>query len=352
LLGDNAYLTGTDSEYQTNFFNIFSSMLRQVAPWSTIGNHETYSATTNGWFPYLSAFSFLTNGEAGGVPSGTPKYYSFDYANIHFVSLDAMSQSRATNGPMANWLRADLDANTKQWLIAFWHHPPYSKGSHDSDEEIELIEMRQNIVPILESHGVDLVLCGHSHDYERSYLIHGHYGLSTTLQPSMVLDAGSGRENDTGAYIKPTSGPFANQGTVYIVAGNSSSYEGFDGHHPVMFTGELPMIGSVVLDINTNRLDAMYLTSTGGIADSFTIIKGNPVPLQFSSFVIQNGNVIAGWKSVPGKTYQVQRSDSFQTPNWQPIGAAVVATGATTTWTNAITSAAPLGYFRISQRLP
>jgi len=79
-----------------------------------------------------------------------------------------MTQSRATNSPMANWLRADLDANTNQWLIAFWHHPPYSKGSHDSDDEIELIEMRQNIVPILEAHGVDLVVCGHSHNYERS----------------------------------------------------------------------------------------------------------------------------------------------------------------------------------------
>jgi acid phosphatase type 7 len=352
LLGDNAYNTGTDAEFQTNFFGVFSAMLRQNAPWPTIGNHETYCATTNNWFPYLSIFSFPTNGEAGGVPSGTPRYYSFDYANIHFVSLDAMAQSRATNSPMAGWLRADLDANTNQWLIAFWHHPPYSKGSHDSDSEIELVEMRQNFVPILEAHGVDLVLCGHSHVYERSYLLHGHYGLSTTLQPTMVLDAGSGRERDTGAYVKPTIGPFANQGTVYVVCGNSGSFEGFDSHHPAMFTGQWPMIGSMVLDVNANRLDGFFLRSTGDIADSFTIIKGAPGPLQFSSFIIQNTNVIAQWPSIRGLSYQVEHTENFQTPTWQPVGSPITATGATTCWTNPITPGTPLGYFRLSQEVP
>lgn len=351
LLGDNVYEDGYDFEYQTNFFMVFSSQLCQSVPWPTIGNHETYSSDASGWFPYLSEFTFLTNAEAGGIASGTPRYYSFDYANIHFVCLDAMTQSRATNGPMANWLRADLDANTNQWLIAFWHHPPYSKGSHDSDTEIELIEMRQNIVPILEAHGADLVLCGHSHNYERSYLLHGHYGLSTSLQPWMMLDPGSGREQDTGAYIKQTSGPLANQGTVYVVAGNAADIEPRYGHHPAMFTDE-QSFGSFIVDINTNRLDGRYLRSTGQIGDSFTIIKGVPAPLHFCSFTIQNGNVVARWKSIPGLTYQVERSDNFQTPNWQPVGGPVIATGATTCWTNAIISGAPLGYFRVSQQVP
>jgi len=66
--------------------------------------------------------------------------------------------------------------------------------------------MRQNVVPILEAHGVDLVLTGHSHDYERSFLIDGHYGSADTWDPSTMLkDGGSGRVNDTGAY--PTGSP-------------------------------------------------------------------------------------------------------------------------------------------------
>jgi hypothetical protein len=351
LLGDNAYNEGTDGEYQTNFFRLFSSILRQTAPWPTIGNHETYSATPDGRFDYLNVFSFLTNGEAGGLASDTPNYYSFDYANIHFVCLDAMTQSRATNGAMANWLRADLDANTNQWLIAFWHHPPYSKGSHDSDDEIELIEMRQNIVPILEAHGVDLVLSGHSHDYERSYLLHGHYGFSSTLQPSMILDQGTGRERETGAYIKPTSGPLANQGTVYIVAGNSASYEGFGGHHPVMCVDDAS-IGSLVLDVNSNRLDAVFLRATGQIADSFTIIKGEPPPLRFCTFLLQNGNAIAQWKSIGGQTYQIESTDDLEAQNWNSIGPPVVAVGATTSWTNAIPSDTSGAYYRVVQLGP
>ena len=51
---------------------------------------------------------------------------------------------------MWTWLHADLQANTADWTIAYWHHPPYSKGSHDSDDEDPLIEMRENFVPLLE----------------------------------------------------------------------------------------------------------------------------------------------------------------------------------------------------------
>jgi acid phosphatase type 7 len=349
LLGDNAYEDGTDDEYQSNFFNVFPSLLRQVPVWPTIGNHETYSANGWGWFPYLGIFSIPTNGQAGGVASGTNRYYSFNYGNIHFVSLDAMTQSRAPDGPMANWLRADLDANTNLWLIAFWHHPPYTKGSHNSDFEIELIEMRQNIVPILEAHGVDLVLCGHSHNYERSFLLHGHYGFSTNLSPSMILDNGSGR--GSGAYFKVNSGRNANKGTVYVVAGSSADLEPRIGHHPAMFT-DASLIGSVVIDINTNRLDARFLLSTGDIADSFTIIKGPPPPLQFDGVTMQATSVVARWKSVPGITYQVERADSFITPVWQPAGDPIIATGSTTCWTNAITPGAPLGYFRLGQQAP
>ena len=61
---------------------------------------------------------------------------------MHFVCLDSQESSRSTTGPMFTWLRQDLAATTAEWVIAFWHHPPYSKGSHDSDTETQLREMR------------------------------------------------------------------------------------------------------------------------------------------------------------------------------------------------------------------
>jgi hypothetical protein len=128
-----------------------------------------------------------------------------------------MTSSRSTTGAMLTWLTRDLAANRQPWIIAFWHHPPYSKGSHNSDTETQLIEMRTNVLPILEANGVDLVLSGHSHAYERSKLIGGHYGLSTTLAADMIKDGGSGRPETTGAYAKATD-PYR---AVYAVAGSS-----------------------------------------------------------------------------------------------------------------------------------
>ena len=109
------------------------------------------------------------------------------------------------------WLQNDLAANSKDWLIAFWHHPPYTKGTHDSDTDLNATEIRQYILPILENYGVDLVLSGHSHTYERSYLIDGHYGQSGTFTAGMKKNAGSGRPTETGAYTKPLLGPSAHQ---------------------------------------------------------------------------------------------------------------------------------------------
>ena len=274
MLGDNAYSNGTDTEYQNAVFNMYPGILKQAFLWPTIGNHDTAGSTSPpASLPYYQMFTLPTNGEAGGIPSGTEDYYSFDRGNIHFVCLDSMTSDRSPTAAMATWLRSDLSATAQTWLIAFWHHPPYSKGSHDSDTESQLAEMRQNILPILEEYGVDLALTGHSHSYERSFLLDGHYGTSGTLLPSMIKNSGSGRPSGTGAYTKPSSGIAPHEGAVYAVAGSSGQASGGTLNHPAMFIS-LNQLGSMVLDVDGNRLDAKFLRETGAIDDSFTIIKG------------------------------------------------------------------------------
>ncbi len=285
MLGDNAYQNGTDAEFQAAVFNMYPAFLRQSPLWSTLGNHEYYTAQGT---PYFDIHTFPTAGEAGGAPSGTEKYYSFDYGNAHFVCLDSMSSDRSTAGPMAAWLRADLESTTQDWIIAFWHHPPYTAGSHNSDNpngsDRELLEMRENFLPLLEAGGVDLVLGGHSHSYERSYLIDGHYGLSQTFSDTMKKAAGDGREvNGAGSYIKPDGLP-ANQGAVYIVAGSSGKATTWWGGstavqspapHPAMVVSLLKL-GSTVLDIDDDRLDVKFLNTAGTVDDQFTIRKNAP----------------------------------------------------------------------------
>lgn len=274
MLGDNAYNDGTDAQYQAAVFDMYPTILRNTVLWPTLGNHDGHSAdsaTESG--PYYDIFSLPRAGEAGGLASGTEAYYSFDCANIHFVCLDSYETDRSTSGAMLTWLSADLASTDQEWLIAFWHHPPYSKGSHDSDTETQLVEMRENALPILEAAGVDLVLCGHSHSYERSYLIDEHYGVSTTFDPqTMLVDGGDGNESGDGAYQKVHPGIWAHGGAVYAVAGSSGQTSGGTLNHPVMLVS-LNTLGSMVLDVNANRLDARFITSTGQVADEFTILK-------------------------------------------------------------------------------
>ncbi|MGE0131108.1 MAG: purple acid phosphatase family protein [Blastocatellales bacterium] len=274
MLGDNAYSYGTDLEYQDAIFNVYPVTLRRSSLWPALGNHDTAgSSNPSPAIPYYRNFTLPQNAEAGGVASGTEDYYSFDYSNIHFVCLDSVTSSRAPGSPMLTWLEADLAANKQDWLIAYWHHPPYSKGSHDSDTGWTMIEMRSNVAPILEAHGVDLVLTGHSHSYERSYLIDGHYGPSSTFNDSMKKDGGDGRPAGSGVYRKPTLGPAAREGAVYVVAGSSGKLGGGRLNHPAMFTS-LNNLGSVVLDVDGNRLDAKFIRADGTVGDNFTIIKG------------------------------------------------------------------------------
>lgn len=273
MLGDNAYQNGTDAEYQRAVFDMYPAMLRQSVLWPTLGNHDTAGLTAvSPTLPYFAMFSLPTAGEAGGVASGTEKYYSFDYANIHFVCLDSMTSNRSVTGAMLTWLEEDLASTTQPWIIAFWHHPPYSKGSHDSDTEELLAEMRRNALPILEDYGVDLVLAGHSHSYERSFLIDSHYSTSSNFISSMKKNGGSGRPEGTGAYRKSTVGAAAHEGAVYAVAGSSGRVSPGPLNHPAMFIS-MAALGSMVLDVEGNRLDAKFLRENGAIDDSFTIIK-------------------------------------------------------------------------------
>ncbi|MEZ5542129.1 MAG: metallophosphoesterase [Pseudomonadota bacterium] len=274
MLGDNAYNAGTDREYQAAVFDTYPDMLRKSVLWPTLGNHDGVSAdsaTQTG--PYYDSFTLPTAGEAGGLASGTEAYYAFDYGNIHFISLESHETSRAPTGAMMSWLQADVAATAQDWIIAFWHHPPYTKGSHDSDTEIQLIEMRENALPILEAAGVDLVLSGHSHSYERSFLLEGHYGTSDTLTAAMQIDAGDGRTDGDGAYkaVYDEANPY--QGAVYITAGSSGLLGGGTLDHPVMVHASLNQLGSLVLDVNGNRLDATFLRDDGVVSDHFTILK-------------------------------------------------------------------------------
>lgn len=287
LLGDNAYNTGTDLEYQTKFFNIYKdNLLKKYPLYPAPGNHDYYdmslsSKMSSNELSYFKNFSMPTNGEAGGVPSHNEAFYSFDIGNIHFISLDsdgridkkAMSD---TTSVQVQWLKKDLEANqNKGWVVAYWHHPPYSMGSHNSDKEKDLGRIRENFIRIVERYNVDIVLCGHSHVYERSKLMKGYYGMEADFKAETHNVSNSSGLYDGCANSCPYIKNEANTGVVYVVSGSAGSFGGKQTSfpHDAMFYSNNTEGGAVMLEVEGNRLDLKWICSDGVIRDRFTMMK-------------------------------------------------------------------------------
>ncbi|MEM7386257.1 MAG: metallophosphoesterase, partial [Verrucomicrobiota bacterium] len=293
MLGDNAYPDGTDSEYQEAVFDFYPEELNTSVVWPTLGNHDEHNEDV-----YLKVFDLPTNGESGGLRSGTEYYYSFDYANIHFICLDSSTHYKESLGEgMFAWLEDDLASTNQEWIICFFHHPPYSKGSHDSDAEKALYSMREKAVPLLESYGADLILSGHSHSYERSMFMDGHYGKSSSFDPSThAIDPGNGSDlgsvdsegdfhytGGTGAYQKlPTA---SNNGLVAAVCGTSGKVSSWDNGsdkivnpkpHAAMKVS-LKALGSMLIEVDGSNLNAKLIGVEADIRDDFTISKGSAI---------------------------------------------------------------------------
>jgi acid phosphatase type 7 len=150
-------------------------------------------------------------------------------------------------------------------------------GSHNSDRETELVKIRQNFIGILERYGVDLILCGHSHVYERSRLMKGHFGYEATfdslthnISQSTALYNGS---KNSCPYIKNDGN---NQGTVYVVSGSAGQLshptEATYPHNAYYYSNN-QVSGAVMLEVNANRLDLKWVCSDGVIRDKFTMMK-------------------------------------------------------------------------------
>ena len=328
MLGDNAYAVGSDFNYQQAVFEVYAELLKQVSVWPTIGNHEmglgatipiagfSQSADPGSYvavegaaptrMPYLDIFTLPGNGEAGGVPSGTEQYYSFDYGNVHFVSLDSQLTARDTDqmAAMKDWLIDDLSSNDSDWTVVIFHHPPYSKGAnHDSDDtekiggfDMPQQWMRETFVPVFDNYGVDLVYNGHSHSYERSYYLNNLIGKSDTYSAAAnaeLVDGdpgrpASGRGEQAYQQLSPTSGGVDDR-VVYTVAGNGGKADSSSGItdpdqwllHPAMIGQPadtvspkrrgLPVIGSVVVDASEDTLVASFIDANGEVLDRFTI---------------------------------------------------------------------------------
>jgi hypothetical protein len=301
-MGDLAYYDGSEPNFQMNYFQPYQSYrtMKQTPIYPSLGNHEygngTPDYTNLTGLAYYNVFDIFTNAEAGGVASNTERYYSFNYGNIHVISIDPYGKEAGTNlrvwengSIQRQWLINDLTANTQKWTIVIVHTPPYSKGKHDSDDplypghdpghntEPEMIGVRTNLVPLFDQYNVDLVLGAHSHNYERSKLIKNHTGNSSTYVPATYeVSSSSGKYDGTTnscLYNKQT----ATKGTVYALVGSGGRLEtgvSSPWPHPAMAASyNIAVQGSYLIEIEGNRMDVSWVTIDDVLISDDPIIK-------------------------------------------------------------------------------
>jgi Calcineurin-like phosphoesterase len=312
LLGDNAYNDGTEDQYQASFFNIYQNdrIMKQTTIYPAPGNHDYSFGVSRVWtdhnVPYYNIFAPVKNAEMGGVASNHKEYYSYDIGNVHFVSLDSYGQETANNyvladtlSPQVVWLKQDLAANTQKFTIVYWHHAPYTMGTHNSDNETDLVAIRQKLVPIIERYNVDFVLTSHSHNYERSKLIKGHFGNEATFNSAVhVVNSSTGYydgSTNSCAYHKKSNGSI--KGTVYMVSGSAGGVlytQTATFPHDALPITVQQMGGSLLIEVEGDRLDLKMIGEDGTVQDKFTMVKDMNqtrtvnVPLGANTFTIKS----------------------------------------------------------------
>jgi len=160
-VGDLCQDDGSLDRLEAHYFNVYAPLMSRVPFFPALGNHD-YG--TDLAAPYL----FVHVLPAPGVPeSDRGRYYSFDWGDAHFISLDSnLLIHPAITARMLDWLESDLARTRAFWKIAFFHHPPYPSGHHLNDPISARV--REQILPVLERHGVQVVFSGHEHSYQRS----------------------------------------------------------------------------------------------------------------------------------------------------------------------------------------
>ncbi len=190
-LGDMAYGSGTFPEFEERVFQVYRDFMHRVPSFPTPGNHEYKTKSAQ---PYLDVYYLF---EQALRARDQERYYSFDYGNVHFVSLDSNSEmlipigldvSNTAEDDMVDWLEADLAGSSADWKVAFFHHPPWSRYE-DRNDNHGLINI---VLPVLERHGVDLVMVGHDHHYVRTFPVRGQCQVpgGTGAIPYIIVGSG------------------------------------------------------------------------------------------------------------------------------------------------------------------
>lgn len=143
MLGDNLYGGHSSNDFADKFERPYKPLLDAgVQFYASLGNHDSTSETSYARFNM-----------------GGQRFYTFTKGAVQFFVLDSNNMS----GQQIDWLKGELQKSTAAWKIAYFHHPLYSDGKrHGGDSDLRAL-----LTPVFRQGGINVVLAGHDHVYER-----------------------------------------------------------------------------------------------------------------------------------------------------------------------------------------
>jgi len=272
--GDNAYNSGTLSEYNSRYAPTWGRFKALTSP--SPGNHDYSTTGAKGYFDYFNGSGNQT-GPAGDRSKG---YYSWDVGDWHFVALNTMSGGTVAQAQI-DWLKSDLAANTKPCTAAYFHHPLLSRGSYSGYSQVK------PFWDALYAAKADLVLVGHDHNYQR-------YG---KMDPNKAA---------------------ASDGIRQVLVGTGGrAFYGISGSHALLEASNDSTFGVLKLTLTATGYTGDFVPRAGSsYTDHFTGTcnkgGGNPPTQTLSLNAVRDVTVKSGGSRDNGATLYADGSDGGQ----------------------------------------
>lgn len=240
--GDIIYPWADRDSFDPRFFIPYREILSRAVALPSLGNHDVLF---EGGDSFAEFFYLPANN-----PEGSERYYSFDCGCAHFVALDS-NMAFTVGTPQNTWLQSDLAASGARWVFVYYHHPPYSTSHHPGNAAVQ-----EHLVPIFDAFSVDVVLCGHNHNYGRTYPLR-------TMGGQPVADP-----DDEPDYVDP-------EGTVYVTTGGGGAplYEYDQRQESALFPSFHREYHIVVVDVAFDRVEMRAVAADGTVLDTMTLQK-------------------------------------------------------------------------------
>ena len=235
-----------------------------------IGNHE--DDTDEGFSGYMSHFGL------------SQTYYSYTTDGVHVLVMDTDRNSYSSGSAQRTFVQNDLQAASTnpavKWIIVYLHKPMYTSpnecsSSSCSNTGSENSNLRNGFHPMFDQYGVDLVLQGHIHSYQRTFTL--KYDAGSPSSPTIT-------SNNANTYTEGNGAVFAIVGTGGVNFHALSGKASFTSNQQDDFFGQME-----IKSTNTKLEGKFYRNGNNAVLDSFSITKaGNTAPVANS----QNINVI------------------------------------------------------------